>query len=63
MSTVFSNFRYGAYSQDLVYTVADTKAIVEYAKLRGIRVILEVDAPAHAGTTLTFFFIRILQNN
>ncbi|KAK6630761.1 hypothetical protein RUM44_002930 [Polyplax serrata] len=40
---------YGAYSQDLVYTVADTKAIVEYAKLRGIRVILEVDAPAHAG--------------
>lgn len=41
--------RYGAYSSKQIYTADDVKHIVRYAKLRGIRVIIEIDAPAHAG--------------
>lgn len=40
---------YGAYSPDLVYSVSDVKHIIRYAKLRGIRVIIEIDSPSHAG--------------
>lgn len=40
---------YGAYSPDLVYTVNDVKHIIGYAKVRGIRVIIEIDTPSHAG--------------
>uniref|UniRef100_A0A182NN29 beta-N-acetylhexosaminidase n=1 Tax=Anopheles dirus TaxID=7168 RepID=A0A182NN29_9DIPT len=40
---------YGAYDTDAVYSPKDVKEIVKYAKSRGIRVIIEIDAPAHAG--------------
>lgn len=40
--------KYGAYSPDKVYTVSDVQSIIRYAKNRGIRVIIEIDAPAHA---------------
>ncbi|KOB74197.1 Beta-hexosaminidase [Operophtera brumata] len=41
--------QYGAYGPGAVYTTDDIRAIVKHAKLRGIRVLLEVDAPAHVG--------------
>lgn len=40
---------HGAYSERETYTSDDVKEIVSYAKLRGIQVIPEIDAPAHAG--------------
>lgn len=41
--------QYGAYSDEEVYTPEDVKDVVEYARVRGIQVIIEIDAPAHAG--------------
>lgn len=41
--------RYGAYSPHKIYSPHDVRHIVEYAKLRGVRVIIEIDAPSHAG--------------
>ncbi|KAI5724038.1 hypothetical protein M8J76_014587 [Diaphorina citri] len=41
--------RFGAYSPAKVYTPLEVQELVHYAKLRGIRVIFELDAPAHAG--------------
>ncbi|XP_067003786.2 probable beta-hexosaminidase fdl isoform X2 [Anabrus simplex] len=40
---------YGAYSPDKVYSAADVKELTQYALERGVRVIAEIDAPAHAG--------------
>ncbi|XP_058811586.1 chitooligosaccharidolytic beta-N-acetylglucosaminidase [Topomyia yanbarensis] len=41
--------KHGAYSGNQVYSQQDVRMIFDYAKHRGIRVILEFDAPAHAG--------------
>lgn len=40
---------FGAYSPEEIYTQDDIRHIVKYAKHRGIRVIMEIDAPSHAG--------------
>eukprot|EP00088_Acartia_fossae_P031560 TRINITY_DN3242_c0_g1_i11.p1 TRINITY_DN3242_c0_g1~~TRINITY_DN3242_c0_g1_i11.p1 ORF type:complete len:644 (-),score=150.03 TRINITY_DN3242_c0_g1_i11:691-2586(-) len=40
---------YGAYSPKKVYTPQNIKDIVDYARVRGVRVLPEFDAPAHAG--------------
>lgn len=40
---------YGAFSEEKVYRTAEIDSVIKYAKYRGIRVILELDAPAHAG--------------
>jgi len=45
---------YGAYSPSKVYYPEDIREIVKYANLRGIRVIPELDAPAHAGAGWNF---------
>ncbi|CAG9823502.1 unnamed protein product [Phaedon cochleariae] len=39
--------QYGAYQPDMVYTVDDIKGLIEFARIRGIRTILEIDAPSH----------------
>ena len=41
--------RYGAYSLDKVYTPEQVRDLVTYARDRGVRVIPELDAPAHVG--------------
>ncbi|KAL7647859.1 UNVERIFIED_CONTAM: hypothetical protein RMT77_001468 [Armadillidium vulgare] len=40
---------YGPYSPEEVYTSEDVTDLVQYAKLRGIRIIPEIDAPSHVG--------------
>ena len=40
--------QYGAYSSKEVYSKEDISEIVEYARMRGIRVIPEADSPAHS---------------
>ncbi|KAL4708437.1 hypothetical protein ACJJTC_001153 [Scirpophaga incertulas] len=41
--------QHGAYGPGAVYTMDEVKAVVRRARLRGIRVLLEVDAPSHVG--------------
>uniref|UniRef100_A0A336MDZ8 beta-N-acetylhexosaminidase n=1 Tax=Culicoides sonorensis TaxID=179676 RepID=A0A336MDZ8_CULSO len=40
---------HGAYSADEVYTGDDIKDVVEFARVRGVQIVPEIDAPAHAG--------------
>lgn len=44
----------GAYSPEMVYTEADIKELVEYADDRGVRIIPELDAPAHVGRPIFY---------
>ncbi|KAK9502486.1 hypothetical protein O3M35_011257 [Rhynocoris fuscipes] len=46
--------KYGAYSSKEIYTPDDVKNLINYAKLRGIRIYMEIDAPAHAGNGWEF---------
>lgn len=41
--------QYGAYTPNQIYTPEDIKSVVEYARSRGVRIIPELDAPAHVG--------------
>ena len=41
--------KFGAYSSKQVFSQQDIQDIVSYAKLRGIRIIPELDSPAHVG--------------
>jgi len=45
---------HGAYSPKKVYKPEDIREIVEFAKLRGVRVLPEFDAPAHVGNGWQF---------
>jgi len=45
---------HGAYSPRQVYTPEDVREIVNYAKVRGVRVLPEFDAPAHVGNGWQF---------
>ncbi|CAG9793975.1 unnamed protein product [Diatraea saccharalis] len=41
--------RYGAYSSSDIYSVEEVRQLIKYAQIRGVRVVIEIDAPAHAG--------------
>ncbi|KAL1535889.1 Beta-hexosaminidase 2 [Salvia divinorum] len=40
----------GAYGEGMVYTVEDVKRVVEFGLERGVRVVPEIDMPAHTGS-------------
>lgn len=40
----------GAYSSHEVYTHSDVQGIIEYAEARGVRIVLELDMPAHTAS-------------
>lgn len=42
-------FRYGAYSSEEKYSYESIKDLLRYALVRGVRVVFEIDSPAHAG--------------
>jgi hexosaminidase len=44
----------GAYSPAKVYSAAAVREIVDYARVRGVRVLPEFDAPAHVGNGWQF---------
>ncbi|XP_026737933.1 chitooligosaccharidolytic beta-N-acetylglucosaminidase isoform X2 [Trichoplusia ni] len=41
--------RYGAYSANEIYSAEEVRELIKYAQVRGVRVVIEIDAPAHAG--------------
>lgn len=41
--------RWGAYGKEQIYSPEDVKDLSDYARVRGVRVVVEVDSPAHAG--------------
>jgi N-acetyl-beta-hexosaminidase len=41
--------KYGAYDSSKIYYPKDIKKLVLYGKARGVKIIPELDAPAHAG--------------
>ncbi|KAG5678977.1 hypothetical protein PVAND_008592 [Polypedilum vanderplanki] len=41
--------QYGAYSSNEIYTRDDVRDIANFAQVRGIQILAEIDAPAHAG--------------
>ena len=45
---------YGAYSQHEIYTKHDVRELTQYATERGVRLVPEIDAPAHVGEGWTF---------
>lgn len=42
--------KYGAYSNEQVYSQEAVEDLMQYALIRGVRVVLELDAPAHIGS-------------
>lgn len=49
LPTVPDMSRYGAYSPDNIYYPDDVRHIIRYGWLRGVRVLIEIDGPSHAG--------------
>lgn len=45
---------HGAHSSSDVYTIEEVRDLVRRARLRGIRVLIEIDAPAHVGHAWNF---------
>ena len=45
---------YGAYSPRKVYSPEDVREIIDYARVRGVRILPEFDAPAHVGNGWQF---------
>ncbi|KAL4712048.1 hypothetical protein ACJJTC_003715, partial [Scirpophaga incertulas] len=41
--------RYGAYSPSEIYSAEEVRQLIKYALVRGVRIVIEIDAPAHSG--------------
>lgn len=54
---------YGAYSKTQIYSPKDIKELVLYARLRGVKIIPELDAPAHAGTSFCHNVVIVSLSN
>lgn len=54
--------RWGAYSGDHIYTPDDVKDLTDYAKIRGVRIVVEIDSPAHAGAGWQWGEFRTILN-
>ena len=46
-SLKFPNLTKGAYSANAVYSLADLRILVQYAKSRGVRIVVEIEMPGH----------------
>lgn len=46
--------KFGSYGPGMTYAPEEVTALVDFARVKGIRVILEVDTPAHAGNGWTW---------
>lgn len=42
-------YRFGAYSKEKIYHPEDLEELITYAKIRGVKILFEIDAPSHAG--------------
>lgn len=42
--------KYGAYTEKSIYTSTNIEELVTYAKIRGVRLLMEIDGPSHAGS-------------
>ena len=51
----------GAYSDQEKFTQLDVVGVVEYARLRGVRVIVEFDMPGHAGSWCIVSSVLLVQ--
>ena len=40
---------FGAYDPEKIYSIEDIRDLVKYALSRGVKIIPELDSPAHAG--------------
>ncbi|XP_057669442.1 chitooligosaccharidolytic beta-N-acetylglucosaminidase [Diorhabda carinulata] len=41
--------KFGAYSPTKIYTKENMRSLVKYAETRGVRILIEIDGPSHAG--------------
>ncbi|NP_001092297.1 beta-N-acetylglucosaminidase NAG3 precursor [Tribolium castaneum] len=46
--------RFGAYGPDMIYTPQDIRDLLQYSLVRGVRLLLEVDAPSHVNAGWSF---------
>jgi hypothetical protein len=58
MRMSFQLTKYGAYSPEKIYTVEQMKDLVEYARIRGVKIVPEFDAPAHVGKSRLLLYIH-----
>lgn len=50
---------YGAYSEEKIYYPNAMKDLKDYACSRGVKILPELDAPAHAGNGWQWFVLHI----
>lgn len=59
LSSIPQLAQYGAYSQRDVYTTDQVRALARRARLRGIRILIEIDTPAHVGRAWNWGYAEV----